>query len=547
MVGPNPSRLINSLRQTEESRVTISQLTWAGAIGVACVVGVLMGAPLILGALAFLVALLPVASWALGRSGLVLSEQATGNLIIFAWVLVMFAGLAIGGGALSPLIVVLLLGPFSALAQGRTSVALEVLVLGGLAFGASISAGVLGWSDTVPASWSALVAPLALAVVFQLGVMFWACTPVMGARHVAANDSAKVEAASGVQGDAPLVQGLDAGLPLLVIKASEEGRIRAVYGPEPLRWPELAIGRELDFLGKLTVGDTVTAPTGTVFKMVQTKCETGGQWISLLPVGLTGTPAADQELQTTKLRAEEAEAALVERTNFFAGLGHDLKTPLNAIIGFSELMKEEVRGPLPEAYKDYPGIIHESGQDLMLLVDDILDLAKSEAKGHRLDLEPVDLVASGQSVGRQLTDQAERAGVILKVPDANPVWAEADARAVRQIWQNLVSNAIKYSSPGGRVTLSAKRLGGAVAISVTDEGAGMSKADLDRIAKPFAQGNNAKGRAGTGLGLAVVHRFAQLHGGQVIIDTQENKGTRVRVTLPMLDESTVEITRDTIG
>jgi len=547
MVRSNPSGLINSLRQIAESRVTISQLTWLGAVGVACVIGVIMGAPVYLGLVAFLAALLPVAGWALGRSGLALSEQATGNLMILSWVLVMFAGLAIGGGIMSPLIVILLLGPFSAMAQGRANVALEVLVLGFLAFGASISAGALGWSDTVPASWHALIAPLAMAAIFQLGVMFWACMPALGHGNVAANDSALVDhaAAPNASGRPPI--GLDHGLPMLLLQATGEGRIRSVHGPQELRWPELTIGRELEFLNGLSDEGIISSPAGMRFKVIEAKNQTGGQWIGLLAEGVLSGQAVSADMQAAQARLRKAEAALVERTNFFAGLGHDLKTPLNAIIGFSELMKEEVRGPLPEPYKEYPAIIHESGRDLMLLVDDILDLAKSEAKGHRLELEPVDLVASGQSVGRQLADQAERAGVVLRLPDSGPIWAKADARAVRQIWQNLVSNAIKYSASGGSVILSAKKLRGAVAISVADEGAGMSKADLDRIATPFAQGENSKGRAGTGLGLAVVHRFAQLHGGQVIIDTQENKGTRVQVTLPKLDEGTVEITQDTLG
>ncbi len=252
----------------------------------------------------------------------------------------------------------------------------------------------------------------------------------------------------------------------------------------------------------------------------------------LIPDDVQSEIASDR-ITALESKAAAAEAALTERTSFFAGLGHDLKTPLNAILGFADLMKAEVRGPLPDVYKDYPAIIHESGQDLMLLVEDILDLAKSEAHAHQLDMEPIDLIASAASIVRQLEDQATRAGVTLQLDQGSEVWAEADARAVRQIWQNLVSNAIKYSKTGGSVILSASRAtSGTVSISVKDAGQGMDKADLDRIAKPFAQGKNAKGRAGTGLGLAVVQRFAELHGGKVIIDTAPDKGTRVRVTLP---------------
>ena len=236
---------------------------------------------------------------------------------------------------------------------------------------------------------------------------------------------------------------------------------------------------------------------------------------------------------------EAARDEMKGQTAFFAGLGHDLKTPLNAILGYADMMRSGIRGPLPEAYQDYAEIIHESGQDLLLLVDDILDLSKAEVGKHRLELEPIDLAASGQSVLRQLENQAERRGIRLKMKSSAEVWAQADARAVRQIWQNLLSNAIKYSDKDQTVTLDAYEEKGVAVFSVTDKGAGMDEADLARIAEPFAQGTNARGRAGTGLGLAVVQRFAQLHGGQVRIDTAPGKGTRVEVTLPLADAEDV--------
>ncbi|MGB3624528.1 MAG: ATP-binding protein [Henriciella sp.] len=233
--------------------------------------------------------------------------------------------------------------------------------------------------------------------------------------------------------------------------------------------------------------------------------------------------------------SREAEALrdeIKDRMAFFAGLGHDLKTPLNAILGFSDLMRAELRGPIPEAYKDYTHLIHESGQDLLLIVEDILDYAKAEAGHARLEIEPVDLVASGESVAAQLSGQAARADVELKLLGTGEVWASADPRAVRQIWQNLISNAIKYSEAGSVVTLDARAGRGAVALSVRDTGAGMDEDDLERVAKPFQQGRNARGRAGTGLGLAVVQSFAGQLGGKVVIDTAPGEGTRVRVILP---------------
>ena len=123
----------------------------------------------------------------------------------------------------------------------------------------------------------------------------------------------------------------------------------------------------------------------------------------------------------------------------------------------------------------------------------------------------------------------------LKIKSDSEVWAHADARAVRQIWQNLVSNAIKYSNKGGTVTLDAVEAGGAAVLSVIDKGAGMSEDDLRRVTEPFSQGGNSRGRAGTGLCLAVVRSFAELHGGQLTLLSQPGRGTRAEVTLPLAD------------
>ena len=240
-----------------------------------------------------------------------------------------------------------------------------------------------------------------------------------------------------------------------------------------------------------------------------------GDWVVVLPE----TVAVDAD-------------TLSERTRFFAGLGHDLKSPLNAVIGFAEIMEAEIRGPMPEAYQDYPGLIKESGEALLRLVEDMLDYAKSEAGTYELDLAPMDVAASGESVLRQSRAVAEKAQVRLKFAGTGEVMAMADADAVRRIWDNLVSNAIKYSSAGGVVTLTASMQGETSLLQVSDTGAGMDAEDLARIARPFAQGRNAKGRSGTGLGLAMVQRLAEMQGGRVEIRTAPGAGTTVSVTLP---------------
>lgn len=294
-------------------------------------------------------------------------------------------------------------------------------------------------------------------------------------------------------------------IPVLILSVSSHGRVRSMIGQTKLL-PNIRVGSDLEQLSDNKLSLSVTrVPTPD------------GSWIVLLP---------------HSGEALSGDAALQERTSFFAGLGHDLKSPLNAVIGFAEIMEAEIRGPLPDAYKDYPGLIRESGQTLLRLVEDMLAYAKSEAGTYELDIAAMDIAASGESVLRQSQAMATKADVALRFAAHGEVIAMADADAVRRIWDNLVSNAIKYSAAGGTVTLTAAARGGKSILQVSDTGAGMDADDLARIAKPFAQGRNAKGRAGTGLGLAMVQRLAEMQDGKVEIRTAPGAGTTVTVRLP---------------
>lgn len=293
--------------------------------------------------------------------------------------------------------------------------------------------------------------------------------------------------------------------PILILGVSDLGRVRSISGQTGL-------------LPGVRVGSGVEQALDKGRRLSVTRVPANdGAWIVLLPA---------------TANALSKDADLLERTNFFAGLGHDLKSPLNAVIGFAEIMEAEIRGPLPDAYKDYPGLIRESGQTLLRLVEDMLAYAKSEAGTYELDIAAMDIASSGESVLRQSQAMADKADVRLRFATHGEVVAMADADAVRRIWDNLVSNAIKYSSPGDTVTLTAGSRGATSFLQVSDTGAGMDADDLARIAKPFAQGRNAKGRAGTGLGLAMVQRLADMQNGQVEIRTAPDMGTTVIVSLP---------------
>ncbi|OAI42904.1 hypothetical protein AYO42_01920 [Rhizomicrobium sp. SCGC AG-212-E05] len=222
------------------------------------------------------------------------------------------------------------------------------------------------------------------------------------------------------------------------------------------------------------------------------------------------------------------------KSSFLANMSHELRTPLNAIIGFSEMMNREMFGPIGPRYQEYSRMIHESGAHLLELINSVLDMSKIEAGKFELSEELFDLEETAQSAVRFLKIPAERAGVALKLsiaPNARLMFA--DRRAVKQILVNLLSNGVKYTPPGGEVRVTA-RIAGGMEIVVSDSGAGISKADLERLGRPFEQVENAETRAkeGTGLGLALVKSLALMHGGEAVLESALGEGTTVTVRLP---------------
>lgn len=322
---------------------------------------------------------------------------------------------------------------------------------------------------------------------------------------------------------------LPADGPLLVVDISPLGRVQHIAGASEL-FPEMQIGQVAERAMLNRSGLALMPGPGETKKgdavLVFLNKHAHGETQIVLRTDVSQNDTDEQLVQQLR-----------ERTNFFAGLGHDLKSPLNAVIGFSEMMETEILGPMPEAYKDYPGLIRESGQTLLRLVEDMLGYARSEAGTYEIDPSAMDVTASAETIMRQSQAEAQRADVTLELKSTGEVLAYADAGAVQRIWDNLVSNAIKYSDSGGTVTLATKDQGQSVLISVTDRGAGMDAEDLSRIAKPFEQGRNSRGHAGTGLGLAMVQKLADMHKGKVTIRTAPGEGTQVIVTLPAAVET----------
>jgi signal transduction histidine kinase len=216
-------------------------------------------------------------------------------------------------------------------------------------------------------------------------------------------------------------------------------------------------------------------------------------------------------------------------------MSHELRTPLNAIIGFSEVLTERMFGELNEKQDEYLKDIHASGQHLLSLINDILDLSKIEAGRMELELTNFDLPTTLDNALTLVRERAGRHGVALRVTvDERVGQVRADERKIRQVVLNLLSNAIKFTPDGGRIDVRAVPTDGAVEVSVTDPGVGIALEDQEAIFEEFRQvGTAAKKVEGTGLGLALSRKFIELHGGRIWVESEVGKGSTFRFTLPM--------------
>jgi two-component system cell cycle sensor histidine kinase PleC len=240
-----------------------------------------------------------------------------------------------------------------------------------------------------------------------------------------------------------------------------------------------------------------------------------------------------REYETEKTRAEAANRS---KSEFLANMSHELRTPLNAINGFSEIMAGEMFGPMGDArYKEYAKDIFNSGQHLLALINDILDMAKIEAGKLQLHYDQVSVDEVVEDAVRLMRERAQSGGLDLSVSLQDPPVIEADYRAVKQILLNLLSNAVKFTPRGGRVAIKAERVGAYLRLSVKDTGIGISPEDLARLARPFEQveTQHAKTTQGTGLGLALTRSLIEMHGGRLELVSEPGLGTTAAVALPI--------------
>ncbi len=327
-------------------------------------------------------------------------------------------------------------------------------------------------------------------------------------------------------------------------------------GAKGVREAELNDGRWIQISERRTAegGLVMTAADITAIKNQEEARRLNEEQLQHAVTGLERSQDQLAELaRKYEMEKVKAEGANKAKSEFLANMSHELRTPLNAINGFSEIMLNEMFGPLGDArYKGYSLDIHNSGQHLLALINDILDMSKIEAGKMNLRFEPIHLEDVAEDAVRLVRNRAEAAGLKLSIDFPHLPEVEADYRAVKQVLLNLLSNAIKFTPRSGSVTISAEvrrdPLGERVRVSVTDTGIGIAKEDLARLARPFEQVESqlSKTTQGTGLGLALTKSLIEMHDGALDMISMPGEGTTVSFTLPVR-QSQISLPRDFVA
>jgi two-component system cell cycle sensor histidine kinase PleC len=284
---------------------------------------------------------------------------------------------------------------------------------------------------------------------------------------------------------------------------------------------------------------SIRRPTGGIrYVRCEGRCKVDaktGETVALFGImqDITERTLYEKQLKEAK---ESAESAYASKTRFLANMSHELRTPLNAIIGFSEMIQRQLLGPMGNArYLDYIGGIRQSGEHLLDLINDILDMSKIEVGKYELYVEELNIGKIIRLAIHMVEGRAHESQIRLVADDIpDDVQIMADRRALMQILLNLMSNAVKFTKPGGTVDVRCFRELGGVAIVVADTGIGIPKEKLSLVTLPFEQVSSefTRNHEGSGLGLAITKDLIELHGGTLDIDSEVGVGTIVTVLLP---------------
>jgi signal transduction histidine kinase len=295
-------------------------------------------------------------------------------------------------------------------------------------------------------------------------------------------------------------------------------------------WPRLKQALVGRVTGRMTRTGRFTRKDGMVVAYGVVPLPDGGVLTSFRD--MTDTMRVERALRE---RNDALEAADRLKSEFVANISYELRTPLNTIIGFTEILNNQYFGALNERQAEYAEGILEASHRLLALINDILDLAVIEAGRMILEIEELNVRDLLDSVVNLTSEWAREQDLALQMQCPDTIGTiEGDERRLKHALFNLISNAIKFTPPGGRIAIGAKRTGDKVAITVADSGIGISADDQDAVFEKFVRGRGPDGRQlGAGLGLSLVKSFIALHGGQMALDSMPERGTRVTVWLPV--------------
>ncbi|WP_417667398.1 ATP-binding protein [Roseibium sp.] len=506
---------------------------------------------------------LPVAlalSWMLGQLPLALYLSQTGKLAeahaMSAALFALFIGgmCLLTGGLTSFALIWLAVVPMEAALSGSRKVVIAAAGLAGLVLAALAGLSPVVESYAAPFSFATFFA--ALAACIYMAVVAWRLVLDQKRARAALRDSdarlrvlndASAGVLCSVDNDGGIkVQGgaLETILGIAPRQARGDWLFQRVHvGDRPLYLTTLAEvrcgGAVAPVEIRLRKGANVPGDEGEA-EFVWTELHFRGTEndLHLTIQDISTRRKRDQQLDHARQTAEEASIA---KTRFIASASHELRTPLNAIIGFSDMLRAAPQENFsPARSREYAELIHQSGQHLLQVVDDILDTSRIETGHMDLSIEPVDLGECLDSCRAMMTPIADQADVRLVFPrEDNLPMLPADRRALKQIVINLVSNAVKFSEPQTEVRVETRRDGRFLVLDVKDQGAGIPQEMIGRLGEPFTRVYAADSQAaekdlqGSGLGLSIVKGLAELHGGSLRLESEPGKGTRASVRLPV--------------
>lgn len=539
---PDPIRRPEAHDAGDGAAVAAWHAAWVTAVGATALTATFStgGGPLLL-ALAVMAA--P------GLAGLILlqrDDDETRSALMVIWALSSLTATTLSGGAGGPLPGFIFAPLAAGLALGgRRRVQLSAIATLGAAGAGLLSGWLLGTPSAAPLTAGASMLASAAAACLAL---------TLGARRAARRLNAAQSDVAGIEtllagqpgltllldagGAAPVYRALaaygaaPAALPVDLLFA--EGLLAAVEtADQPAVLTALARARngaeaQVRFTPRLALDRRILL----VARRLEDASAKGAPRLIVQALDATLQHAREAELDAARA---EAEAQSAGKTRFLAHMSHELRTPLNAVIGFSDAMRQELFGPVTPRYADYARSIHEAGGHLLDLINDVLDVSRIEADRYELSLERFDarepVLAALALVRIQADDKGVELAAVLP-PEALNI--RADRRALKQMTLNLLANAVKFTPPGGTVTVSVQAADDALEVTVADTGVGISAEDLARLGRPYEQAGDAEQRAqGSGLGLALVRALAGLHGGSLALDSALGVGTAATVRLPL--------------